>query len=49
MGKLGLGEWGNGGAPKENFLKEVFLWTPFKNFQKDMFNHLDESSIRRVR
>jgi hypothetical protein len=21
-------------TPKENFLKEVFLWTPFKNLQK---------------
>jgi hypothetical protein len=30
-----LAIWGAGGgrSPKGNFLKEVSLWTPFKNFQ----------------
>jgi hypothetical protein len=30
-------------APKGNFLKEVSLWTPFKNFQKILINNLFES------
>jgi hypothetical protein len=32
--------WVYGGAPKGNFLKEVSLWTPFKNFQKTIFNNV---------
>jgi hypothetical protein len=26
--------WGSGGLPEGNFLKEVSLWTPFKNFSR---------------
>ena len=35
--------WVYGGAPKGNFLKEVSLWTPFKNFQKTIFNNVFRS------
>ncbi len=36
-GYRGAGERESGGTPKRNFLKEVPLWTLFKNFKKGLF------------